>query len=44
MGHYFSIANNDVRSKQTLALLMHLFRMQSGEAKTGPILTLPVTR
>jgi hypothetical protein len=42
-GYYFSIASNDIRSKDTFALLKLLFAMQAGDIETvQPILTLPV--
>ena len=42
-GYYFSIARNDIRSKDTFALLKLLFAIQAGDVKTvQPILTLPV--
>ena len=42
-GYYFSIARNDIRSKDTFALLKLLFAMQAGEVETvQPILTLPI--
>ena len=42
-GYYFSIARNDIRSKDTFALLKLLFAIQAGDVKTvQPILTLPI--
>jgi len=42
-GHHFSIANTDIQSKDTFALLKLLFQIQAGDIKTvQPILTLPV--
>jgi hypothetical protein len=42
-GYYFSIANNNIRSKDTFALLKLLFAIQAGDVETvQPILTLPV--
>lgn len=42
-GYYFSIANNDIRTKDTFALLKLLFAIQAGDVETvQPILTLPV--
>ena len=42
-GSWFYLADNDLESKSTFMLLMQLFRLQAGSAKsTGPTLTLPV--
>jgi hypothetical protein len=42
-GYYFSIARNDIRSKDSFALLKLLFQLQAGDVETiAPILTLPV--
>jgi hypothetical protein len=42
-GHWFYLADNDLESKSTFMLLMPLFRLQAGAAKsTGPTLTIPV--
>ncbi len=42
-GHWFYLADNDLESKSTFMLLMQLFRLQAGTAKsTGPTLTIPV--
>ena len=42
-GYYFSIARNDIRTKDTFALLKLLFALQAGDIETvQPILTLPV--
>ncbi len=44
-GHYFSIAHDDIRSKDTFALLKLLFQIQAGDITTvQPILTLPVAQ
>ncbi|MFM1866800.1 MAG: hypothetical protein RL591_208 [Planctomycetota bacterium] len=40
-GWNYSIANDDVRSKDTLALFMQLCRIQSGAPAPGPVLTIP---
>jgi len=41
--HWFYVADNDLESKSTFMLLMQLFRLQAGSAKSeGPTLTLPV--
>ena len=40
-GWYYSIANDDIRSKDTLALFMQLCRIQSGAPALGPVLTIP---
>ncbi len=40
-GWYYSIANDDVCSKDTLALFMQLCRIQSGAPAPGPVLTIP---
>ncbi len=42
-GHWFYIADNDLNSKRTFALLMQLFNLQAVEQKLPPpILTLPL--
>ena len=42
-GHWFYLADNDLESKSTFMLLMQLFRLQAGAAKSvGPTLTIPV--
>ena len=42
-GSWFYLADNDLESKSTFMLLMQLFRLQAGSAKSaGPALTLPV--
>ncbi len=42
-GYYFSIAQRDVASKNTFALLQTLYQMQAGEIKSvQPVLTLPI--
>lgn len=41
--HWFYLADNDLESKSTFMLLMQLFRLQAGTAKSvGPTLTIPV--
>lgn len=41
--HWFYVADNDLESKSTFILLMQLFRLQAGSAKSeGPTLTLPL--
>lgn len=40
-GVYYSIANNDLRSKDTLALLIQLSRIQSGPSGQAPVITIP---
>ncbi len=40
-GHYFSIDNTDIPSKDTLALLMQLFRIQAAPSTGAPLLTIP---
>ena len=42
-GAWFYIADNDLNSKSTYALMTLLFALQSGERKTtAPALTLPI--
>jgi hypothetical protein len=42
-GRWFYLADNDLESKSTFMLLMQLFRLQAGAAKsTGPTLTIPL--
>jgi len=44
-GYFFSIAANDIKSKDTFALLKLLFQVQAGDIKTvQPVLTLPVAQ
>ena len=44
-GNFFSIANSDLRSKHTFALVKMLFEIQAGDIKSvTPILTLPVAQ
>lgn len=44
-GHYFSIANADIKSKDTFALVKMLFEVQAGDIQSvTPILTLPVAQ
>jgi hypothetical protein len=40
-GWHYSIANDDIRSKDTLALFMQLARIQSGAPAPGPVITIP---
>lgn len=41
--HWFYIADNDITSKITLALIEQVFNLQAGEVpQTSPVLTLPV--
>ncbi len=40
-GAFYSVGNDDLRSKDTLALLMELSRMQSGPAAAAPLVTIP---
>ncbi len=40
-GHYFSIDNTDIPSKDTLALLMQLSRIQAAPSAGAPLLTIP---
>ena len=40
-GYYYSISHDDIRSKDTLALLMQLYRIQAAPAGAVPILTIP---
>ena len=42
-GHYFSISQRDVASKNTFALLQILYQIQAGDIKAvQPVLTLPI--
>jgi hypothetical protein len=41
-GHYYSIDNTDLHSKDTFALLIELSRIQASPAAGSPVLTLPV--
>ncbi len=42
-GHWFYIADNDLESKSTFMLLIQLFRLQAGAAKSvAPALTIPL--
>ena len=41
-GYQYSIATNDINSKNTLALLLQLSRIQSSPAGPSPVLTIPV--
>ena len=40
-GWYYSIANEDLRSKDTLALLVQLCRIQAGPSAPAPLVTIP---
>lgn len=40
-GHFYSIQRSDVRSKDTLALLMELSRIQAGPIGPAPLVTIP---
>ena len=40
-GYYFSIDNTDIPSKDTLGLLMQLFRIQAAPSTGAPLLTIP---
>jgi len=43
--HWFSIANFDIRSKDTFALIKLLYQMQAGDIPTvQPLLTLPIAQ
>jgi hypothetical protein len=42
-GYFYSIARNDIRSKDTFSLVKLLFEMQAGDIQSvQPILTLPL--
>jgi hypothetical protein len=41
-GHFYSISHDDVNSKDTLALLMQLYRIQAAPPAEAPLLTIPV--
>jgi len=41
-GHFYSIKNDDLKSKDTFALLMQLYRLQAAPAGGTPVLTIPV--
>jgi hypothetical protein len=44
-GHWFYIAESDVRSKRTFALLTYLYSLQAGDVSgKGPVLTVPASR
>jgi hypothetical protein len=44
-GHWFYIADSDVRSKRTFALLTYLYSLQAGDMSgKGPLLTVPASR
>jgi len=44
-GYWFSIANTDIRSKDTFALVKLLYQMQAGDIPTvQPLLTLPIAQ
>ena len=40
-GWHYSIANDDIRSKDTLALFMQLSRIQAGPMAPAPLVTIP---
>lgn len=40
-GYFYSIGQNDIRSKDTLALLMQLYRIQAVPSGGAPLLTIP---
>jgi len=40
-GWYYSIASDDICSKDTLALFVQVYRIQSGSPSPGPVLTIP---
>jgi len=40
-GHYYSISNSDITSKDTFALLMELYRLQAAPSTGAPVLTIP---
>ncbi len=40
-GSWYSIANDDIASKDMLALLLQLSRIQAGPSAPAPIVTLP---
>ena len=43
--HWYYIADSDVRSKRTFALLTYLYSLQAGNAQgRGPLLTVPASR
>ena len=41
-GYQYSVATNDINSKNTLALLLQLSRIQSSPVGPSPVLTIPV--
>ena len=41
-GHFYSISHDDIESKDTLALLMQLYRIQASPPSEAPLLTIPV--
>jgi hypothetical protein len=41
-GHFYSISHDDIKSKDTLALLMQLYRIQAAPPAEAPLLTIPV--
>jgi hypothetical protein len=41
-GHFYSISHDDIESKDTLALLMQLYRIQAAPPAEAPLLTIPV--
>lgn len=40
-GYYYSVAQNDIEAKDTLALLVQISRIQSGPPGPAPLLTIP---
>ncbi len=40
--HFYSISHDDIKSKDTLALLMQLYRIQAAPPAEAPLLTIPV--
>ena len=41
-GYFYSISHDDIESKDTLALLMQLYRIQAAPPAEAPLLTIPV--
>ena len=41
-GHFYSISHDDIESKDTLALLLQLYRIQAAPPAEAPLLTIPV--
>ena len=40
-GYYYSVDQNDIEAKDTLALLVQISRIQSGPPGPAPLLTIP---